>query len=618
MADFTSISTWRNMFTRHGSKMGWGLVILFGLPMILAFGLNGYQKDRNPAAQNTNADDTVMKVNDVAISRGSLNSAIGKATRGGLQPGLQMAQAESGAIEQMVGQVVIQQLAEHRNVHADDADLDKQMAQMREEAVGKDASDSEWRSKLAQATGGKSLSEVRQEAARSPQMLAPALVRSYESEVKVTDQDARNQHAKVQFRSVLISAKTDKAPMMASKVKPLSDADAKKKAEDLLAKAKGGADVAALAKANSADFFAAKGGDSGLLEEYRPPSQMSASMGSFYNGKDFDEAIHKTANGAYTDVIKATGFVSGYVFAKVIDRKVDLPKDFDAAKEIKTLKEQKAREKLTADYKKNMEAAKVVVLDPDLKAYYDYGKLQQDRQKMMSGQSDGPTPTKEQIDAAEKNVLAEFDAFNKRSPKDATVALVLAEFLKNQQYDPKLPQPQRDAIRDRLQSLYEAALVSTEDSNAREALAAIYRAKNMNDKAVEQYTMQSKILDASGFTDAQAARTAQQTHMKLATEFTSVGKPDLAEKEKQAAAAAAGQAANLQAQAAMEQQRQAEAAKAAKAAEDAAKKGAKATPGAPGPSLTPSGATPGSPIQVTPVTPGGGTTPPISVTPQGK
>ena len=52
MADLTSITTWRNMFTKHGSKFGWGLVVLFGGPMILQFGLNGLRGgDRNPTAK---------------------------------------------------------------------------------------------------------------------------------------------------------------------------------------------------------------------------------------------------------------------------------------------------------------------------------------------------------------------------------------------------------------------------------------------------------------------------------------------------------------------------------------------------------------------------------------
>lgn len=628
MADFTSISTWRNMFTKHGSKMGWGLVLLFGIPMIFAFGLSGYQKDRSPAEKNANTDETVMKVNDKAVPRAEVNNAISASTRGSaLQPGLQMAQTQSQAIEGVVQQAMIRELAAKRNVQAADADVDKAMTQLREQLVGKDGSDADWRSAVLRSSGGKSVSEVRQEYMQSPQLLGMALVHNYENDVKVTDQEVRNQHAQVRFSSVLIPTKSDKpAMMMNPKIKPLPDAEAKKKAEDLLAKAKGGANIAALAKANSGDFSAQRGGDSSLRPEYADPAQqgMPADMGSLYNGKDFDEAIHKTANGGFTEVVKATGFVPGYVFAKVTDRKVDLPKDFDAAKEMKALREKKAQEKLIEDLKKGVEAAKVEVLDPNFKAYYDYGKLQQDRQKSMGGRTDGPVPTKKQIDAQSKTVQAEFDAYNKRDPKDATVALVLAEFLKTEQNDPKTPQPQKDALRDRLQTLYETALLATEDTPTREALAAIYHAKNLNDKAAEQYTQESNILEASGFADAQTAQSGQQTHLKLAAQFTALGKPELAAKEKVRAAKDAGEAANLQAQQAAqqaEQQRQqAEQAKAAKAAADAAKKtGAKpGSPTPPGATLPPSGgAGPGSPIQITPVTPSG-STPPITVTPQGK
>ena len=622
MADLTSISTWRNMYTKHASKLGWGLAVLFGVPMILQFGLNGLRGgDREPTAKTVSADETALKVNGVSLTRGDVNKAMAMVTRGqSIQPGMQMAQAQGAGVQGAVQQAVIRKLAADRKVQPSDADIDKAMADLREQLVGKNASDSDWRQAVVRASGGKSVNEVRQEQAQNVGLLVPALTKSYESEVKLTDQDVRNQHAQVKFTSVLIPAENGKSAIQVNqKNKPLPDADAKKKAEDLLAKAKAGADIAAMAKANPG-----AGADS-LRPEYPEPSPyMPASIGAFFNGKDFDEAIHQTANGGFTDVVKATGFSSGYVFAKVLDRKIDLPKNFDAAKEMTALRSRKAGEKLEEAVKKEVQAAKVEVLDPTLKAYYDYGKLQQDRQKMASGQGDGPLPTKEQIDAQEKAVAAEFDAANKREPKDATIAVVLAEFLKKQQDDPKTPQPQKDALRDRLQTLYETALVSMEDPTIRESLAAIYHAKNLNDKAAEMYTKESTILEASGFADAQSAQAAQQTHLKLSAQFDALGKKDLAAKEKEMAAKDAGQAANLQAQQAAQQaaqrRQQEEEAKAAKAAADAAKKNGGKPGGLPASTGTLSpGAAPGTPIQITPVTPGGpNATPPITVTPQGK
>ena len=628
MPDLTSITTWRNMFTKHGTKLSWALIILFGVSMVLQFGLNGLRGgDRNPAEKSVNADEPVMKVNDAPITRAEVNNAMALVTRGqAIQPGLQMAQAQSMAAQSVVQQAIIRKIATERHVHPSDADVDKAMADFREQLVGKDGSDAEWRQKVVQASGGKSVNEFRQEQAQNIRLIYPALVKNYENDVKVTDQDVRNQHAQVRFISVMIPVDSGKSSMTVNqKTKPLSDADAKKKAEELLAKAKAGADMTALAKANPGGG----GGDSGMRSEYTQSQQfqqfqMPASMGILFNGKDFDEAIHKTANGGFTDVVKASGVAPGYIFAKVTDRKIDLPPAFDAAKEMTALRTKRAGEKLEEDVKKGMDTAKVDVLDPTLKAYYDYGKLQQDRQKMTAGQGDGPIPTKEQIDAQEKAVAAEFDAANKREPKDATIALVLAEFLKKQQEDPKTPQPQKDALRDRLQGLYETALVSMEDPTVRESLAAIYHAKNLNDKAAEQYSKESTILEASGFADAQTAQAAQKKHLELAAQFDALGKADLATKEKVAAAKDAGQGANLQAQQAAQQaaqrRQQEEEAKAAKAAADAAKaNGAK--PGAPSPSggtLSP-GAAPGAPIQITPITPGGPNgTPPITVTPQGK
>ena len=215
-------------------------------------------------------DDAVLKVNGATITRAEINSAMATVTRGqAVQPGMQAAQAQSAAVESAIQQAIIRKIAADRNVHPADADVDKAMAAFREKLVGPKASDAEWRQAVVTASGGKTVNELRQEQAQNTGLLVPALIKNYETGIKVTDQDVRDQHAQVRFTSIMIPAQSDKPSMMTNpKNKPLPDAEAKKKAEDLLAKAKAGADIAALAKANPG------GGDSNFARNIPKPRRI--------------------------------------------------------------------------------------------------------------------------------------------------------------------------------------------------------------------------------------------------------------------------------------------------------------------------------------------------------
>jgi len=140
-------------------------------------------------------------------------------------------------------------------------------------------------------------------------MLIQRLQQMVQQQIKATDQDVRNSYKQVKARHILIRIDpTGKAG--------LPDDKALKKAQDILAKLKGGADFAAMARQFSDDKgSAAKGGDLG----YFGAGQMMPA---------FEKAAFALAPGKM-DVVKTP---YGYHIIQVEDVRYDLPKDFDQKK----------------------------------------------------------------------------------------------------------------------------------------------------------------------------------------------------------------------------------------------------------------------------------------------
>lgn len=528
MADPLSITTWRNMFTKHGSKFGWGLAIIFGAPLVIGFGWSQYANQNSGqgaalAAQNAEA----ARVNGAVITQGDFQRAFLQAGRAQpTQPGPQFAQLQGGILDQLSRFLILQQEAKRRGVRASDAEVDKAITQMREQVLGPKASDADWERYVLEAQG-MSPSEFRDYLA--DQMVGQALLTSLAAEEKVTEDEAKKQNAEVKLSYVLIpTINPDQPPMMQQKgPKPMPEADAKKMAEALLTKAKGGADMAALAKTHSADFTAQKGGDLGWQKEF-------ISSAFPMQGKEFAEAVRKTEKGKFTEVVQVKGFQPGFAFAKVTGRRNDLPKEFDAKKAVETLKQERAQEKLTALFKDLYKQAKIEVKDPDKKAYYDYFQLRsKEQQQMMAqfGQGGDDVPTKEEIEKLKAEVDRELEEMQKRNPKDATVALLLIDALKAKRMDPKTPAADREKTNDRLMELMKVALEGTENRDLRFELADMYRQKKQNTEAEAQYAMIARLQNARPPYNLQTATEANQVHRRLVAAFNSVSKPEEAEKQ---------------------------------------------------------------------------------------
>lgn len=517
MADPLSIATWRNIFTKHGQKFGWGLAVLFGLPLVIGFGWSQYTGRNQEAASLAARDTVIATVNGDPITQGQFLALSRRAQQS--QAGQQFAQQQGENLMTLVTQAVLQQEAKKRGIRASDADIDREIAQQR-----KGASDSDWENYL-QSQLGLSADEYRDEVAKG--LVYPALLESLKSEEKVSDEEIRNQTAEVKTHVVLISSGPP-SPMMPPHPgqKPLTDAEAKKKAEDLLDQARKGADIAALARANSGDFTARKGGDLGWRPEY---------TGTFNYGKEFEDVLHKTAKGQFTPVVHVTGFQQGYVFAKVDDRHNNPPKGFDPKKTAEDLKTQRAQTKARDLILQDVKNANVVFNDPDKKAYYDLAKTQTMVQDQMMARfrpgSNANPPTDADVKKQQELVDSEFEAMQKRRPDDATVALVVAEAIKRKMNAKETTPAQKEQYRDRLIGLYESALKSTEDRNIRFDLAELYRDKKQYDQADKQYAFIARLLNTDQPFDAQGLQDDASTHQRLAAAFKSINKPDEAAKE---------------------------------------------------------------------------------------
>jgi SurA N-terminal domain len=487
--DFTSISWWRNVFQKGGRAFGIGCALVFALPILLQAGFN------MRGSKNTQGDasvtGTLCTVNGDAITQKDL-ATIPSESLGGT-PGRTHASQYGGAIYSLVVHKVIEQKIKKLNVHASDADIDRMVAKQREALVGAKASDADWENYLSQRKN-LTLAEFREQMVGQADV--QALLDHYKAAEKVSPDDAKAQYSEIQAGIVYVasgaSPNNPKAP-------PVSDADAAKKADDLHAKAVAGMDIKAILAGFGKDLAAQ--GAIKAMTEWRPEYQKGGQetpFGVLFYGPDFDKAMQKTAKGAVSDVVKTAGFQQGYVFGKVLDRRVNLPKDFDVKKEIAALQEQRAFKKLDAEVQAEVKAARVVFPadQVDKKAYFDYARLDVMQSQLRSSfGAPGPnSPTQAEFKTLQDQINSDFEEALKKHPEDATACLMVASNLQAKQFSAK-PEEQ-GSIRDQLIKLYETAFKSFEDTDLRFTLADLYREKHDDKSAYAIYKKVDKLLNS--------------------------------------------------------------------------------------------------------------------------
>ena len=518
-----SIEWWRGLMTRHGRKFSMLLVLAFAVPLVLSYGSGWFggagSRGRGQAGAAANA--TVARINGEEITRQQFDGAV---QRSGLQPGEGYAEAQGKAFDDLTAAVVIKQAAKKANARPSDADVDRQIAQIKENVLGKNAQNSQWDDYLFQRN--KTPSEFRDEVADG--MVGIALQNQYLAAENVTEADAKKQYDQVKMQMVLLATELPQGGMLPKGARLYNDADAKKKADELLAKAKTG-DIGAIARTESADMSREKGGDTDWRDEYRD-GMFGGSLGF---GDAFDEAVRKTEKGQFTPIVASAGSPKGYLFAKVTDRRSQVPKTFDAKKEIEQLKQGRAQKKLRKLIQDGVAAAKIEILDPDKKAFYEYAKYQKmEKHKQFGnnpmiasalGLGDGPPPTQPEVDKQKETAYKELEDSLKRNPEDPTLSLLIA---KNLEKD--LPNVVKN--RDRLITLYENALKTMEDQKARFQLANYYRDKGDKVNAAKNYEQIMRMMNASPGYDLNSMQDELTARQNLRGAFKSVDKADLAAK----------------------------------------------------------------------------------------
>jgi hypothetical protein len=523
MPDPLSIGTWRNVFTKHSSKFGIALVVIFSIPLI-GYGVNQFTGRVNPSQMAPELDQAILKVNGESIPRRDLEMMMQRMRSAPSEQSLIM---QGMIMEGLIRQAVIRQEAKSQNVRPDDADIDKAILEIRERQLGKEATDAKWNEFLA--AQNMTPSELREEVAKG--LLEPALRKQFEAKEQVTETDAKNSNSQVKLALVVVPVAGSKTPVRKG-IKPLPDAEAKTKAEALLKQAQSGADMKALAKGNSADFSADRGGETTYLSEYQAFSIMEDDpYGATGYGKAFDEAVQKTQAGQFTPVVKTTGASEGYAFAKVMERRNQAPKDFDVKKKIEEIKQMRAQSKFQKYLNDKIKTAKIEFVDPEKKTFYDYYKLKSGQGGMMGmmGMQQPQTVNKAEKEKKEAEVIQGLEAVLKKTPGDAAASLALASLLKTRRFtapDTKA----REAIDTRLISLYEAALGQTENPELRFELAEYYRNLKQNDKAAAQYIQIATLQNVSPPYDVPSAQKAVMTYEKVQNGLRALNKVEEAKK----------------------------------------------------------------------------------------
>ena len=526
MPDITSISWWRERTTKMGKFFGWGCVLIFGLPLVIGFGWNQYSGRNNQS--DTGGGVVVAKINGESITKNQMQNSMGRSSGSGVE----YAYAVGGAVDRRVRSSAILQLAKKYNIKVSDADVDRTLAEEKTKNVGPKATEAEWDDYVYRAHG-MTTGDYREALAKEPSMMGEGLILKFKNEENVSTDEAKALNDEVSLRTILIGA--GKGMFPAKNGKDLTDEQAKKLAEDLYAKIKAGADFAKTAKGVSTDFNSKDGAKSNFLNE----SQM---LSQFY-GKTYAETIKKTAKGQMTPVIKTEGFLKGYAFSLVEDRKNNAPKDFDAKKAADDLKKQRASEKLGKEMELLYNATPVVFTKDgqDYKAYYDNYKVALDQQKlqnamqakMMGQEVPADLPTKESIAEKQKLVDTEIEALYNRHKDESVPAILFIPTLKKRLA--VATGAEKTKLQDQLISAYDTALKGAEDQKMRFDLADLYNTKGDKANATATYKQISHYADLAPGFDLNSKTAEQEVRKQLMTRFRAVQLEDEALKQQKKA-----------------------------------------------------------------------------------
>jgi parvulin-like peptidyl-prolyl isomerase len=517
MHKLTSVRYWREL--SKNKTLYLIIAIVFAVPVVLTFsGLGG--ADRMNAGRNTGENyltEVVATVNGEPIRRGELEQVIDSARSAGPQGSFMMGQQ----FQSIVDRALARSIAKREKVQVSEADVDRALNDLRKMRgpSEKPLTDQE----LLQVTGASGISQIRENLREG---LGPnVLARKLANADKLTEQDLLKTYDEISVRHILVSVNTSPRPGP----KSLPDEQARRKAEQILAKLKAGADFAATANeftddpSNNPETF-----DPKLKKMVKGNKPKGGDMGWYKRGggfvKPFEDAAFALKPGEISGVVK-TDF--GYHIIKVDQTRRNLPADYakNKAQLLDEFKAAEADKALRALIEKERAKAQIVWKDPR----YEWRYMQA---KLSSGAMTGQMPT----EADREKVLSMLRTYAPKHPEDAPANITLAGLL-NEKYMiagiPPASRPgantnpvDRNKLRDEAISAYERALSKTEDQDARFNVARLYQEAGNKTKALEHYDKIQKYISYDNST------TTKYVHERLKTAYEQLGSTTQAEAEK--------------------------------------------------------------------------------------
>src|ERR1051326_8181128 len=108
MPDLLSIVWWRKFYSKVGRGFGWGCLLVFGVPLVIGFGWNQYGGRGRKRGGGRKPETVIALVNGEPITESEFRSAVPRSGSSGEQA----AKMEGGAMDLLVADTVVRQLAE--------------------------------------------------------------------------------------------------------------------------------------------------------------------------------------------------------------------------------------------------------------------------------------------------------------------------------------------------------------------------------------------------------------------------------------------------------------------------------------------------------------------------
>ncbi|MFB3880202.1 MAG: peptidylprolyl isomerase [Armatimonadota bacterium] len=373
-----SIQHMRRRFAIQLRYVLWAIILAFIIGLPLVFVPGGFRgNEGEEGRQQREVGDVVATANGQPITRGELNRSFDRFVsqilpyvgEQGIQLG-QLAQLRYTAFEQAVQNRLIIDAAKAQGISVSKGDakkqaqvaVDQQLAQLRGQYKGADL-ERVFASIAAQGGGDRSrqaMSErdfskwmlakyLDESSGFRDELVVQALRQKLTAQVSAGEQDLLQSYDRATVRHIVVFLNPAGKPTRTQE-------QAKKRADELLAKAKAGADFAALAKAESDDPGAKASG--GLLEN----------VGRGRMTPEWDKAVFALKPGEVSQPIQQPW---GYEIVKLEKITRELPPDFEKNKQqfLSSFAEQRRSEvwqQFVADLRQK---AKLDIRDPELLAY---------------------------------------------------------------------------------------------------------------------------------------------------------------------------------------------------------------------------------------------------------